>query len=426
MITYVDFLAEISRLPVYDTHEHFMPESELAENSPDFFDLLFPYICDDLMSAGMSGDALKSLRDRNLPFHRRWVIFESYYPYIRHGSYFRALNKSLTAMGMSNFDEAGALALNRYLTEQCKIGCYQKLAAELGIVKTNVILDDYRLAEGYDSDLFACIPTLSMFCPANSNDINRIEDICHQPVNELRDLDKALENLFLDYEKHNIRAIKLGSAYVRELDFKEGDPVNAAQVLLDLKNGMACRKNSLQLDEKIVDFERIKPLDDYLIWKILTLAKLRKFDVHIHTGLHAWNYNNPTRCHADRLQHVISSFPDIRFVLLHAGIPYIDDALLLAKYYPNVILNLTWTHIIDRVKTQELIERILEMIPVNKVQGFGGDFLYPQNVRGNLEMARENIAAVLFKKITAKEMTYAEAIQVAASWLVFDPEGPHT
>jgi|GEM_PF-2728826 len=416
MIDFTGFLAEISRLPVFDTHEHFLPESELTENPPDFFDLLFPYVCDDLMSAGMSGDKLKSLRDRNLSFHRRWAIFESYYSYVRHGSYFRALRKSLTAMGMSDFDEAGALALSGYLSEHCKIGCYQKLAAELGIVKTNVILDDYRLVKGYDSEQFACIPTLSMFCPANRSDISRIEEICHQPVNELLDLDKALENLFLDYEKQNIHAIKLGSAYVRELDFKEGDPILAAKVLSDLKNGLACRKNSLQLDEKIVDFEQIKPLDDYLIWKILTLAQWKKFDVHIHTGLHAWNHNVPTRCHADSLHRIISSFPNIRFVLLHAGIPYIEDALLLAKYYPNVILNLTWTHIIDRVKTQELIERILEMIPVNKVQGFGGDYLYPQNVRGSLEMARENIAAVLFKKIVDKEMTQGEAIQVAASW----------
>ena len=105
------------------------------------------------------------------------------------------------------------------------------------------------------------------------------------------------------------------------------------------------------------------------------------------------------------------------FTLLHCGYPYIDDALLLAKYYPNVHLNLTWVHILDRIKAVELMRRMVELLPVNKVEGFGGDYCCLALTAEHLRIARENIARALSLYVDEGEMSLDEAADIARAWL---------
>jgi predicted TIM-barrel fold metal-dependent hydrolase len=73
--------------------------------------------------------------------------------------------------------------------------------------------------------------------------------------------------------------------------------------------------------------------------------------VVFHTGFHAWGGNRPERCHSEDLTGLVSSLPKTDFLLLHSGIPFLDEAITLAAYYPNVHLSMAWMHIIDRRKS---------------------------------------------------------------------------
>jgi len=56
-------------------------------------------------------------------------------------------------------------------------------------------------------------------------------------------------------------------------------------------------------------------------------------------------------------------------------------------------------------------------VPVNKIHGFGGDYLVPVNVWGALEVARENIAHVLADKVETGSMTEKQAFTIAQKLL---------
>ena len=53
---------------------------------------------------------------------------------------------------------------------------------------------------------------------------------------------------------------------------------------------------------------------------------------------------------------------------------------------------------------------MIDMVPANKIHGFGGDYLVPESVWGTLEVSRENIAHVFTDKVETGHMTETQAI----------------
>ena len=115
--------------------------------------------------------------------------------------------------------------------------------------------------------------------------------------------------------------------------------------------------------------------------------------------------------------------------MYHINYPWTSEAACIAKQFPNVTLDLTWIHIIVPEGAREGLSHILDMVPVNKIHGFGGDFKLPECVWGALEVARENIAIVLADKVEMRYMTETQAVAVANKILaenaqkIFDFEG---
>ena len=93
------------------------------------------------------------------------------------------------------------------------------------------------------------------------------------------------------------------------------------------------------------------------------------------------------------------------------------EAACFAKQFSNVTLDLTWVQIIVPEGAREGLAHMLDMVPVNKIHGFGGDALAPETVWGALEVARENIAHVLADSVTIGRMTETQAVDVAGRLL---------
>jgi hypothetical protein len=115
-------------------------------------------------------------------------------------------------------------------------------------------------------------------------------------------------------------------------------------------------------------------------------------------------------------EHMINVFPmhpRTRFDLYHMGMPSVRRTGVIGKNNPNVWLNLCWTHIISPQMTISALEEYMDMVPMNKIIGFGGDYRFPELSYAHLVMARRNIARVLAEKIADGIFDEEEALRIA-------------
>ena len=96
-------------------------------------------------------------------------------------------------------------------------------------------------------------------------------------------------------------------------------------------------------------------------------------------------------------------------MLLHAGIPWMKETGIMSKYFRNVFIDMAWDHIISPEMSIEALKTWIDMVPRNKIFGFGGDYTVVEKVYGHLHMAKENIAKALAAKIESGSMTETDA-----------------
>ncbi len=95
---------------------------------------------------------------------------------------------------------------------------------------------------------------------------------------------------------------------------------------------------------------------------------------------------------------------------------------MLGKGFSNVWLNLCWTHIISQRFVVAALDEAIDLIPMNKLLAFGGDYGLPvEKVYGHLTMAREDIAQVLARRIAARQMTESQALELSRKWFWDNP-----
>jgi predicted TIM-barrel fold metal-dependent hydrolase len=113
---------------------------------------------------------------------------------------------------------------------------------------------------------------------------------------------------------------------------------------------------------------------------------------------------------------------DVKFDLFHLGMPMVRDAAIIGKTLPNVTLNLVWCPIISQAQTASILNEIIDMVPLNKIIAFGGDYkICIQNVYGHLKMAKEVVAGVLASRIEAGDFDMKEALRIAGMWFYENP-----
>jgi predicted TIM-barrel fold metal-dependent hydrolase len=113
---------------------------------------------------------------------------------------------------------------------------------------------------------------------------------------------------------------------------------------------------------------------------------------------------------------------DVKFDLFHLGMPMVRDAAIIGKTLPNVTLNLVWCPIISQAQTASILNEIIDMVPLNKIIAFGGDYrVCIQNVYGHLKMAKEVVAGVLASRIEAGDFDMKEALRIAKMWFYENP-----
>jgi predicted TIM-barrel fold metal-dependent hydrolase len=199
-----------------------------------------------------------------------------------------------------------------------------------------------------------------------------------------------------------MRGIKFHDGYMRVQRFEAVDTGTAERLF----NRIA--EESRGWRSRGLGYEEARPLQDYLVHRLVEIAGDLDVPVVFHTGIQALNYNEVETTHAAPLSNLFRRYPHVRFNLLHGALPHVEEAALLSKYFPNVTLDMAWMHLSPAIARRAL-RCWIDMVPRNKIMGFGGDYCVVEKVYGHLVMARENIASVLAERVATGDMTRVEA-----------------
>lgn len=414
-----ELFKKLKEMPVFDSHEHLLHERDMQKKETDVIDFMTPYVCDNLMSCGLSEQVWQKANDKRYPFGERFALIEKYIPYIQNTTYFKSMLRGLKeCCGMIEFTLSECERLNELLKKGVDT---EALFREYNIRKAMTFVGYYGIEYFSDSKVLVPVPTVSYMTPKSEEEICQLEKESGEKINGLDGLKRAIGAMFAVYRRCGLKNIKIGSAYNRTLDYDVPDTDRAEEQLLRVQRGEFSGERLYGQNNQNLPMSGLKDLDNFVIWECAEQARQAGMNIIFHTGIHAWNRNDPEACHAKYLRKFIDAHADQKIVLLHLGYPFTAESLLLSKYYPNVYLDFAWLHILDRRETVRTIKKVIELLPTNKIVAFGGDVCTPVNTVGNLEISLENMAQAFSELIGEGALSAVEAEKICRAWLYENP-----
>jgi uncharacterized protein len=181
--------------------------------------------------------------------------------------------------------------------------------------------------------------------------------------------------------------LKLATAYSRDLKFAAPDLGLAAQAF-----GRAAPEP-----------RAVRAFEDAVLYTALEAVRPYKLPVQVHTGLAKISGSNPLN-----FVGVIEDFPDLQFVLFHAGYPWVSEAGALAFTYPNVWPDLVWAPIISPSVTVRALREWLDLGLGPRIC-WGGDVWTAEEAYGAALLGRQCISRALAQGVDEGAFTLAHA-----------------
>ncbi len=394
----------LSDLEIVDAHEHLPREEVRTGRRVDVFNLFNHYTHSDLVTSGMSEETFARIQDTSVPIEERWSLFEPHYENVRFGSYARAAHIALkrfygferpTAKNYKDISEAVARentpGIYRRVLDACKIRC---------------VLDICGPNETWKDDRFTPVmrepnwQPLSVFRQALAEATGRAPE-------DLESYLGAIDALVERRQAEGVVGLKMGAVELTEPTLAEAD---------------RAYRRARETGYENLDAETSRLIGDYVAHHVLDLAGRRNLVVAVHTGMN-WNtWGDFRRTHPEHMIPILRRHRATRFDLYHAGIPWARLLGNIVKNFPNAYANLCWCHIISPELTVRTLDEWLDMLPVNKIIGFGGDYSRAvEKIYGHLVMCRENLSRVVGERIERGLLSLDEGKQILKRLLVDNP-----
>jgi len=391
-----------SKMPVIDAHEHLPPERDRVARKVDVFTLFDHYTRLDQLTAGLSPKDQERVFDRDLPLELRWKLLRPILANIRFGSYARpAFIAAQEFYGFDDINDETYAPLSKAMQKANKPGIYERVLVKKCGIKAALT---QQARTDYDEDyLIPVMPIDTYSAVFNWEQIaqrgRQIDDEAPESLDEY--LEMTREGL-RQWKTQRVVGLKMTSR-----TYGTPDRAQAWELFENLRTG-AC-----------ASLPDLNPLRDYLLDCMLRMAAEEGLVVAVHTGM--WgDFRTLDPMH---MIPIIQRHPGTRFDVYHAGMPWVREAGVIGKNFANVWLNLCWCHIISPMMTRSLLSEWIDMVPVNKIIGFGGDYCNPvEKVYGHLLMARENIAHVFAARIEEGLMDKDDALELAQKWFYETPK----
>lgn len=405
---YFWLLNEFKDFQIVDAHEHLPPEKYRTSRDVDVFTLFSHYTLTDLVTAGLPEDLLTNFGDFNrvlnpsLPLEERWRIFKPYYNASKHTSYFRAARIALKEFyGVEDLTDENYLEVSQRIKEANKPGLYRKILREKCRIKA-VLTQIGRIPEE-DRDLL--IPILPMRLITDLSNTHDLEARGLKPnvdVSSLEDYLSHVRSKMEMWKREGVVGLKFLARETFDVSKEKAD--NAFKMLL---------KDEL---------DNPKLLNDFLVDEAVKIASELDMVISVHTGILAGNWEDFSTTNPMHMIPMLRRHRDAKFDLYHAGIPWVRELGVIGKTFPNVWLNLCWCHVISQEMTRSALDEWIDLMPITKIIGFGGDYSIPvEKIYGHLVMAKEDIAEVLARRISRGLMKRSEALEIARMWFYENP-----
>ena len=388
----------MAEMEIIDCHEHLGPEKNRVGSEVDVFTLFSHYTRGDLSVAGMSDADYQSLFNRKIPLDRRWEIFEPYWERIRWSSYARAaLLAAEKFYGADDINKKTYGPISDKMREANTPGLYERVLRDSCKIRT-------ALTQCGSTDVGTPLLTPLMPMVYETEAWDALKRPSFERDAEIRSLDD-----YLDAVRRYVARVKEEGAVGLKMvsnPYESPSREEALAAFGKLRDGKESRLPSPN------------PLRDYIVDQTISIATESGMVVAVHTGY--WgDFRTLDPLH---MIPILQRHPKARFDVYHLGYPWVREALMLGKGFANVWLNLCWTHIISQRFAVAGLDEAIDLVPMNKILAFGGDYGTPvEKTYGHLVMAREDLAEVLGRRIRAKQMTESQALALARKWFWDNP-----
>jgi uncharacterized protein len=394
----------VDNMKVVDTHEHLDLPSD--GGTRDFMHLLGQYVRCDFGSGGLPDEVYNKLTSGDFTPKEKWNMLAPYWNGISNTAYIRAA--LLTAdklFGVKTIDSTTIDDLSSKINtanKNSKVWFYDVLKNKCGIER---IVADCDWHGPFDDKMFSYTKSFNDYIFINSkNDLNNLAKNGGTNIHTLDDLVSQLGVAFKKAVDEGRMAVKTNLAYNRIIQYSNVQKEQAEAVFETLKNAS---------DQTHLTFNQVKPLQDYMMHRVLDQANIYHLPVQIHTGLLDGSGGLIENSKPTHLVNLFQEYPDVKFILFHASYPYGGELSTLAKNFRNVYIDMCWAPIISPSYCERYLHEWIETVPANKIMGFGGDFFVVEGTYGHLLFARQIVANVLIAKVRDGYFTEAEAIKVA-------------
>lgn len=399
----------VDQMKVVDTHEHLRSFEGLKKATQiDFTLLIFQYGSDELRSAGMPSELYDKLNAMTVM--EKWNAIRPYWE----ASSNTAMNKEILLAGDKLF---GVRNINSSTVEELskKIKqTYQNPEQWFEYILKDKCQIDYIIEDllawwtpedhmGGDRKMFRYVKKFDDFINIRSNrDFDKFKKLNSSGINTLDELIATLGLEFRGAMDSGVVGVKSALAYDRILKYDSVTKDKAVAVFNKIKNSTGD-----------LSFEDVKPLQDYMMHRVLDLLNANNLPIQFHTGLQAGNGNIIENSNPTHLVNLIQEYPNVKFVLFHGSYPFGGELSTMAKNFPNVYIDMCWLYIISPSYSERYLHEWLETVPANKIMAFGADHENVERVYSHLLMAKQVVSNVLIAKVKDGYFTEDEALKIA-------------
>jgi len=393
-------LEEMRAIHTVDCHSHTDSLKAYYKNGPyDLFTLMAYFNREIEASTGKAPNELFTSASSDA---ERWKILKGILERSRNVSYWRhniVVYQELFDFKDAELNDENWQSLNELIEERtADPKWYGYVTKEVCKLETQI--KNIPWFEDWEPEYFNGVlrmePALYL---CNSNTRKSLEDYLGEKLSDLGVLRECLRELVEKYRNRGAIGIKLAHAYERTLA--------SENVPYDMASSMYMR--ALR-GEKVTPNE-VRAFQDHIIFYLADLAEELGLVFQIHTGVQG-PWGNIPDSNPLHLIPLIISHRSARFDLFHAGYPFSREIGMLGKHYPNVWLNMAWMYVITMEGSRQSLSEWLDLVPGNRILGFGSDVHYPEMIYGHLLMARSCIADVLMEKVKRDFLSKEAAIDL--------------
>ncbi|MBI5093518.1 MAG: amidohydrolase family protein [Candidatus Hydrogenedentes bacterium] len=386
----------IEKTPFVDTHEHLLDERTrlrraAAGEIPTDIGYLFSHYADsDLIVAGMSADDWKRVTTVGLDAKDKWKLIAPCYARTRHTGYLQNVRESVRMLyGEDDIRDDNFQAISDKVAANMKPGFYHRVLNDLAKVEyTQVNSFEHVVFNRTEDPALLCqdLSFVALSTQVSPEGITTLSKESNIEVGSLDDWIRVVDWCFAAYGPRAI-AVKNQSAYNRRLNYAQVSKDDAARAFarfLAKPDGFA--------------YEDCAPFSDFLFHYCVEKAVEYNLPVKLHTGYYAGSGRMPLHrvaANPGDMCELLQAHPAAKFVMMHITYPYQDEAIAIAKHYPNAYVDMCWAWIINPAASVRLVKEYLMAAPANKLFTFGGDYTPVELVPGHARIARKGLAQAL-------------------------------